>query len=216
MKGTNKISVTIGIPTLKTEKEIAAQIREIKANPPSCEYEVIASCIKQSAAKNRNWIIDNAKGDIILMVDDDIKSFYPGWCDILVDALFFNDSFSVVSARPLKEDGSLAPTLGDNSNTQKTGEFQKCIHTDKTGLNVCCSSAIAFWKKQCVRFDENYKAAVWEDFDWCLEMKKVYPNKYIVFANECNPVHLNAMQGRTGDDVRWNYEYCKKKWSLNI
>jgi glycosyltransferase involved in cell wall biosynthesis len=216
IKSTSKLKVTIAIPTLKSEKEIRKQIDEIHTNPPSCDYEVIASCIKQSAAKNRNWCIDNADGDIVIMIDDDITGFYPGWADVLIDGLFLNPDFSVVSARPLKEDGALAPTLGDCGNAVKVDEFQKCIHTEKTGLNVCCSSSISFWKNQCVRFDENYKAAVWEDFDWCLEMKKKYPDKDIVFANQCNPVHLNAMQGRTGADIEWNYKYCCEKWGLNF
>lgn len=161
------LSVTIGIPTLKTRKEVQKQINEINTFPPSCKYEVIASCIKQSAAKNRNWIIDNAKYDIVIELDDDITSFFPGWADILVDALFFND-FLVVSGRPFKSDGTLAATLGDCNNKDISQEFQKCIHTQDTGLNVCCSSCIAFWKKDAVRFDENYRHVASCSRSFCL------------------------------------------------
>jgi hypothetical protein len=205
--------ITIGIPTLKDRAEIQKQIDEINCYPPDCEYEVIASCIKQSAAKNRNWVIDNAKYDKIIMIDDDITGFYDGWYKPLVGNL---DKYSIVSARPIDKNGKIAPTLGDCSNKEVCGLYQVCIHTEKTGLNVCCSSCIAFKTSSGVRFDENYKAAVWEDFDFCLEMKKQHPDKDIVFANKCNVVHLNAMQGRTSDDIRFNHKYCKEKWGIEI
>jgi glycosyltransferase involved in cell wall biosynthesis len=217
----NTFKVTIGIPTLKTEKEVRAQIDEIHKFPPSCDYEVIASYIKQSAAKNRNWIIDNAKGDIVIQCDDDITGYFPGWADILVDALFFDNTISIISARPLSPSGGRAPILGDCNNPISDMEFTKCIHTEKTGLNVCGSATIAFWRECGVRFDEAYLGCTYEDTDFCMSMNKKYPKKQIVFANRCTIVHNEEKKGRGSSEGKrdyWqhNHNYFADKWGIRI
>jgi len=220
MSTIKNISVSITIPTLKTEKEVKKQM--IAASHVSPDCEVIASCIKQSAAKNRNWCIDNAKGDIIIMMDDDITGFFPGWCDILIDALFFHKEFSIVSARPKHADGGYCPILGDSSNQQKIGEYQKCIHTPATQLNICGSACVAFWRDCGIRFDEEYQGATYEDSDFCMQMNKKHPDKQIVFANKCDIIHNEEKKGR-GDGVtsknnywKHNHEYFAKKWGIRI
>ena len=197
------------------------QIQEIMENPPSGEYEVIASCIKQSAAKNRNWVVDNAKGDIIIMIDDDITGFYPGGADILVDGLFFDNSISILSARPLRPSGGWSPILGDSSQPPKPAEYQKCIHTPQTGLNICGSATIAFWRDGCPRFDEEYQGATYEDSDFCMQMNKKYPDKIVAFANKCNIIHNEERKGRDNGDGkrgywRHNHDLFAKKWDIRI
>jgi glycosyltransferase involved in cell wall biosynthesis len=221
MMSTKSIKVSIAIPTLKDPKKIQGQIYEINKYPPSCDYEVIASCINQSAAKNRNWCIDSATGDIIIMCDDDITGYFPGWADLLIDSLFFNSNFSIASARPLKPNGGLAPILGDNSQAPESVEYQKCIHTTETGLNICGSATIAFWRKGCPMFDENYVGATYEDSDFCMSMKQKYPEKDIIFVNKCNIIHNEERKGRgpkAGDRTWWrhNHDYFANKWGVRI
>jgi len=215
------IAVSICIPTLKTEKEVRQQMDDIHKTPPSCDYEVIASCTKQSAAKNRNWCIDNAEGDVVIMLDDDITGFYPGWADILIDALFFNVANSIVSARPKKPDGSWCAILGDSGKPPNDEEFQKCIHTDQTKLNICGSACMAFWRGCGVSFDEAYLGATYEDSDFCMQMNKQYPNKQIVFANRCNIIHTEEKKGRGSGPNKNNYwkhnhDYFAEKWGVRI
>lgn len=218
MKSTD-VTVSVCIPTLKPIKEIQKQIDDIKVNT-DC-LEVIASCIKQSAAKNRNWCIDNAKGDIIIMCDDDISHYFVGWADILVDALFLNSNYSIVSARPIHADGGYCPILGDSGDSTRTEEMQRCIHTPETMLNICGSATIAFWRNCGVRFDEEYQGATYEDSDFCMQMKQKYPDKDIVFANKCAIVHNEERKGRSssaGKRDYWlhNHNYFAEKWGIRI
>ena len=71
--------ISITIPTMKTQEQIQPQINNIKESikdDSTYNYEIIASCINQSAAKNRNWCLNNAKGDIIIQNDDDVEGYY--------------------------------------------------------------------------------------------------------------------------------------------
>lgn len=219
-------TVSITIPTLKTYDQLKTQIDNIKIHTREIEnLEIYAACFKQSAAKNRNTCINNSEGDIIIMIDDDIQITKNGWCTELIKPLIMNpEKYSITSARCLDKNGKVAGLLGDCGSPIKKGEYQTCIHTPHTGLQLVASACIAFTRKDAIAikdsvnlpFDENYVAAVYEDSDYCQQMRQVFPEKDIIFVNNCDPIHLNNCIGRTSDDIRKNQKYFNKKWGTNI
>jgi glycosyltransferase involved in cell wall biosynthesis len=218
-----KISITI--PTFRQRNEINKMLSDINNTVKNIEFELYASCIKQSAAKNRNDCIDKTSGDIIVMMDDDITGFKNGWIETLIKPLIEHyEKYSIVSSRLKNQDGNFQGLLGDNNVRHPVGHYQTCIHTTQSGLQMVASACIAFSRADSNRikdginkpFDENYQAACWEDSDFCMQMRKVLPNKNIIFVNDCQLIHKNAMAGRTGEQVRANNVYFNRKWKTNI
>lgn len=212
--------VTIAIPTWKKRNEVEDLIKEVKASLTNkYEYEIIASCIEQSAAKNRNWCIKNAKGEIIIQIDDDIKIYEKGWADSLVDELIKNKN-NVSMLAPLLVDakGKHVPQLGDGGwyKLKDDDSLKVAIHTPKTDLNVVCSACICFFKSNEVYFDEKYKHAAVEDLDFSMEMAKAHPDKKICITDKSKIVHLNHGSWRRGGTLRENQQYFIKKWNINI
>ena len=110
-------------------------------------------------------------------------------------------------------------SLTYNNSRVPEGIFQKCIHTTATGLNICGSACIAFWREGCPRFDEEYLGATYEDSDFCMQMREKYPEKMIVFANDCEVIHTEEKKGRgvkSNEYWRHNHEYFARKWSVRI
>jgi glycosyltransferase involved in cell wall biosynthesis len=189
--------ISITIPTLKTKEQLKSLIQEITNNTHDVEYELIYSCIQQSAAKNRNWCIDNSKGDIIIQMDDDMTGFYEGWCSSLIKPLIDTpEKYSIVASRLLDKNKNIGPMLGDGNNKLNINEpYVKAIHTKETGLNLVCSACIAF--KRCnVRFCEDFLGATYEDSYFAFEMNKAFPDKIVIINNLCKLIHLGESKGR--------------------
>lgn len=204
--------ITVAIPTLLTKEQIQPRIEEIRK---TFSGEIITSCIKQSASKNRNWCLDNATGGIIIMIDDDITGFYPDWTSDLISPLFkYPNLYSMVSIRCLNKEKNLGAMLGD-PNTTIVGDYQKALHTERTGLSIVCSAGIAFIKDD-IRFDEGYKAANYEDSDFCMQFNQKYPNKSIIINNTCKLIHLNEQKKIENNCNQYNKDYFNKKWNTNI
>ena len=92
--------VSIIIPTIRTEEEIANLISEIK-NSVAHELDlIIVSNANKSAAENRNIGLNKAKAEFIVMCDDDIEKFPYGWDRDLIDMLKHTGA-SMIGARLL-------------------------------------------------------------------------------------------------------------------
>jgi len=178
----DKDLISICLPTYKSQ--VTKNLEEIR-NTATGNVEILASCQEGSAAYNRNWCLDRAKGNIIIMVDDDITGFFKGWDEVLVKPLTDN-SISIVSARlssPMMYDG--------------------------TEFNIVPSSAIAF-RKSGIRFDENFVGG-FEDTDFCKQMEQAFPNKKTLINEDCKLIHLNEKKKQNMKEAR---KVFVKKWGL--
>lgn len=223
-----KNTVSVCIPTFKSYELLKPYIGEIMSMLSSIDikydYNVYASCEKQSAAKNRNQCINKTDGDIILMIDDDLDGFTTEWFNNLIDTLVNNPQYSIVSSRTTDKSGNNNGLLGDCGDPKEYGDIQKALHTKETGLQLVASACIAFRRSDIEHirdelnkpFDENYKGAVWEDSDFCMVMRHTLDHKDIVICNTSKIVHLNAQQGRTHSDVMENRNYFNSKWSVSL
>lgn len=154
------------------------------------------------------------------MIDDDVTGFYPGCFDVLIQPLIdFPEKYSIVAARYLRANGTVGPQLGNAGKNETNGEpIQKAIHSPETGLNLVGSACIAFYRDY-TRFDIAYHAGgAYEDTDFCMQMKKKYPEKDIIINNKCRLIHNCEGKGRGVQHEHWHYNrtYFNDKWSLNI
>ena len=218
-----KISVTI--PTLKNQIEVKEQLTQIVNTTMGLDIEIYASCKKQYAAHNRNDCINNTTGEIVVMADDDILFGRSGWCQKLIKPLLDSpDKYSIVSARCLEPNGKIGGLLGDAGDHTIHGDYQVAQHVKGSTLQLVASACIAFYRKDAMAikndvnlpFDEKYVQACWEDADYAMRMREVFPNRDIILNNTCQLVHLNRMAGRDSEGVRKNNRYFNSKWKVNI
>lgn len=211
--------VDIIIPTLKKLEEIKVMIKEIEKNT-IIDHRIIVTCKPVSAAKNRNFGLDCASTDIIIMIDDDITGFYKGWAKELIKPLEEIKDLIMVSARCMNQDGTLAETGACDYDISKPLSY-----IPKLRQGILPTSAIAFINKG-FRFDENYKGAAFEDADFCFQILKDYPECKFAINNNCKLIHLNERKGYGGsekydtlnpgeDKILWeNRNYFHKKWNV--
>lgn len=187
--------ISICLPTYKSQV--------IKPIGISDDSELIISSQEGSAAYNRNWCLDRAKGDIIIMIDDDITGFYPGWDKDLIKPLEDN-SVSIVSARLINPNGTNAPLMYEG-----------------TPYNIVPSAAIAF-RKTGIRFDEQFIGG-FEDTDFCKQLEQAFPQKHKVINKNCRLIHLGEKkrQEKMGEArkkfvEKWGWVHSPKKMDRTI
>jgi glycosyltransferase involved in cell wall biosynthesis len=190
------------IPTCKPESVIQKLIGEISF---ICRRnEVIATCSSASAAVNRNLGLKEAMSPIIVMMDDDISGFYPGWAEKLIQPLIDHTDIVYVSARLLDSDGKLQNAMGAS----------KDVVNDILDVSTAPSACVAF-RQTGVRFDEHYVGSGWEDTDFVKQLKQIYPHGRIVINNCVRMTHANEMKNQLGENFRLNRAYYNKKWGTN-
>jgi FkbM family methyltransferase len=178
------MTVSICIPTCRSREEISAMVCCLEGH--SQGYEVYASCLPgKSASVNRNNCLDNVSGDIILMLDDDIAGFYPGWIYDLIEPLN-NFTVTIISARLMKPDGSFGLTMFQ-------GDQRKDGVTDVPRVPT---AAIAF-RRNNLRFNEAYIKSGFEDDQFCFEMQEMFGGR-VVINNNCRLIHVNEQKGQSG------------------
>jgi len=199
-----KISVVI--PSVKPEVELQGQVDQLHRLAAN-DLQVVTVCKKQSAAKNRNECIEKATSSLIIMMDDDITGFYPGWDKDLVSPFDLSAGYSIISARVLNREGKVSATAGMLGGSTMEGKIQEA---ECLGLNIVCSACISFIKSD-IRFDEVYIGSGYEDTDFCMQHIKGYPEKKIVINNSCKLIHLNEGKGQQGTQPV-NRAHFIKKW----
>jgi glycosyltransferase involved in cell wall biosynthesis len=209
-------TIDICIPTLRPLEEIRPQIEAIEQNTPE-PHRIIASCQNASAAINRNFCLQYARSQIIVMVDDDICGFFPSWLSWLTLPLACLSAAVMVSARLMTPDGRIGAFCGGPHNTENRWAWvppkRDCVMP---------TAAVAF-RNWHLRFDEHFIGAGFEDSDFCFQYLDKDPKAEFYIANECKMVHRNEMKGQMEDrsldyaeqpNVRKNREYFWWKWNV--
>lgn len=194
--------VDVIIPTCKEKHELVSQYKDIldtKLTPG----DIIYTCTKASAAINRNIGLNATTSNIVIMIDDDIEGFFPGWdLELIRPINEVTDTF-MSAARLFNPNGSIQVTLG-TERMPLTPPFIDAEH--KQILSAC----IAFIKTE-LRFDENYIGSGFEDTDFCKQMVRKFPNGRIIVNNMCKLIHRNERKNQLSNNNK-NYEYFLSKW----
>lgn len=195
------------IPTCRTDAEIEPMLFEIRKNTPGAEL-VYASCHEgASASVNRNTCLSVLKvGETAIMLDDDIRGFYPGWeMDLLRGMEAFPNTVAV-SARLLNKDGSFGPTC---ARCYSANENEVKLEWSRPHC-IMPTAAMAFVYRH--KFDEGFVGSGWEDNDFFKQYVADDPDVAFVQSNRCRLVHLNEMKGQKGENWRHNQRHFESKW----
>lgn len=206
------ITVSIIIPTCKQDHEISFLIGSLDwfaykqhSTIPDIDHVVIPTCLPASAAVNRNHGLNLATGDIIVMCDDDIKITQDSWLYPLIEPLLKDPLISYVSARLLNNDGSFQNAMGSAGVST----------SDPWPVVEMAPSACVAFRKDDLRFDENYVGSGFEDTDFCRQLKIKYPKSKFIINNNCKMIHLNEMKNQLGENYHLNRAYYNLKWGAN-
>lgn len=191
--------VSIIIPTIRTEEEIADLISEIE-NSVMYELDLIIVSGIRSVAVNRNLGMDRAKGEFVIMCDDDTEGYQKGWDRTLLDVLekLEPEGAKIVGARLLNPDGT--------PNRVNYGDYDLSVEYSQTRtmITTCCA-----FRNTKLRFDENFIGWGWEDTDWCRQLGGkcfVVNTVRVTHRNE----HKNPLGSKNQESL--NHQYLLKKW----
>jgi len=190
------------IPSCKPLAEIRPLIDLIEKATPE-PHRTIATCQQVSAAKNRNYGLEIAESPIVVMVDDDMQGFFPGWLSKLIEPIQQDHKVCMVLARLMNPDGSMAHCSADNYDTTVKWAYVQ--------RKVLPSSAIAM-RDIGLRFDVEYIGSGFEDTDMCFQYHQRNPKYEFVINNECPLIHMNEMKNQKGDVWKHNEAFFLSKW----
>lgn len=201
------MKLDICLPTLRTLPEVLPQIRQMESTAGT-DCRIIASCQPVSAACNRNFCLDLASTPIIVMMDDDMEGWFPGWATKLVEPLLACPEVVMVSARLMAPNGELGPSCYRNRDLS-----QRWVTIPPARECVMPSAAIAF-RNWGIRFDPEFQGSGWEDNDFCFNYLAMDPAAQFVVNNEVKLVHRNEEKQQKGAVWQVNHAYFRKKWSI--
>jgi glycosyltransferase involved in cell wall biosynthesis len=198
--------VTVGVPTLKSLDQLQSLKKELESTVDLNNTEILFSCQNASASINRNWILDHAKGDFIIQVDDDMKGFFPGWVGKLIQP--FNNDTNVImtSARLMKTDGNVNFMIGLNTGTHiQNGNLIEVTSKSIPSACICI-------RKNSLKYDEAYIGCGYEDTDYCLRLSQMFPIGKVIVIDDCRIIHLQEMKNELGDYLTHNKQVFLSKW----
>jgi hypothetical protein len=172
------------IPTCKTDWDISPMIGELFSvdHDPNVFY----SCFEEgSAAINRNRCLSMATATIVIMADDDMTGFFPGWAEKHVAPFEKDENIIQVAARLLNTDGTYGAMMGDT----------KDYTTPLVEVPLAPSACIAF-RNDGTRFWEEYLGSGFEDTDFIFQLKEKYPKGKIFVNNEVRLIHTHEMKNQ--------------------
>jgi hypothetical protein len=197
--------IDILIPTMKSCDDIEFMYYNLSKTVMKTRTHIFATCLKISASANRNIALNGCYGyDIIVMMDDDITGFYDGWLEELVKG--FTDEFCMMSARLINEDGTNAYMLSENNDMDKP-----VVISESRELPTAC----IIFRKDELRFDENFIGSGFEDNDFCKQMGLKYPDKKFGINNNVKLIHKNEKKNQHGKYWEHNKKYFNEKWGTN-
>lgn len=186
-----KNMIDIVIPTCKLKETVIQQIEEIEKNTLE-EHRIVASCIFASAAINRNYVHAKTTEEFVIMLDDDMTGFYPGWELDMILPLKENKDIYFSSARLLKPDRTLGFMMTSKRNTLEDLEEVPRIPTACFAYRRKeMDELIGFHNETSLPFDIMFKGSGWEDNGVCYDLKKRFPKAKIVINNNCQLIHIN-------------------------
>lgn len=184
--------VSVIIPTIKTEEEIADLIAEIK-DTMIYELDLIVVSGNRSVAKNQNIGMDKAKGKFIIICGDDIEQLPKSWDKNLINILVQTEA-SMVGPR----------LLNPNHTLQAINYANYDLSKDFVEVNTMITALCAF-RNTSLRFDENYIGSGYEDTDFCNQLG----GKFFV-VNTVKVVHRNECKNQF---LEQNGAYFNNKWN---
>ena len=201
-----KLAYDILVPTCKPYEKVKELVARIMETSDTTAGNLHVTCKNVSASINRNYALQHATAPVVIMLDDDISGFYPGWDETLVEALHLSSNHVMVSARLMNKDNT--PGTMMNITPNLTGEFQY--------VNGFLPSACIAFYNDGTRFDENFIGSGWEDTDFCVSLQKKYPKGEFLIANEAKLIHNNEMKNGNGIMFAKNKAYYLKKHGVIV
>ncbi len=204
----------ICIPTCKTIDELDDLIKEIEYNTPEI-HRLIVSCQPLSAARNRNYCLSYADSDIITMLDDDIRGFYPGWLTNLLYPIMQDKNIIMCSARLLDNNKNIAPGMGMVGDQNGYAEIHATYEINDIEYKRVTPAAVVF-RKSDILFDENFIGSGYEDTSFMNEISKKFNGMKFIVNNHCKLIHMNESTNQGGNYWKHNHDYyCKKHpWDI--
>lgn len=164
-----------------------------------------------SAPTNRNMCLIHAEQynpEYIIMLDDDIKGFYPGWVEDLLEPFDKFPNCQLVSASLITSEGFPATMMDIKRDMSMDFQIvkEKCLP----------SACIAFRGNLNLLFDQRYtinnKGAGFEDTDFCLQIQQKFPSAEFVISNKCKLIHENECKGQ--EQIKLFHQYFNRKWGI--
>lgn len=196
--------IDIIIPTNKPSHKLKAIMNKAFECAGS-NFRIMATCFNASAATNRNYGLNQATSEIVIMIDDDIRGFFPGWAEKLMQPLLENRDVVMVSARLMKSKCVLGVMMNIKPDLSK-----EVVEVPDRMLPSAC---IAF-RNDGTRFDEGYIGASFEDTDHCMQLNQKYPNAKYLIHNGVKLIHLNRMTNQLQGQLMRNQIYFNNKWGI--
>lgn len=188
------------IATCKEKHQIQNQIDEIERFTRDCR--IIASCQPVSAAINRNFCLEYANTEFIVMVDDDIIGFYENWLEDLIKPMIENKDIIIIA--PILENPRGLTQMGVCGNHIKADIFP--------AVNNRVTTACIVIRKNFIRFDEKFIGSGFEDTDYCLQIKQKYGENRIWINTKVKLIHLNEMKNQGGKYFEHNHKLFLEKY----
>ncbi len=225
----NEPVVDIVIPTFldKNDPQVLKLAAEIEATV-TLHKRLIITGQPVSAAKNRNYglkfcadaplwncadhnIMLNQlrQRPLVIMVDDDMTGFFPGWDALLIQPLLDDPAGLCVSARLMNDKGQVGPSCMGNDSL-----IPPIIEIQNRRIRCMPTASIAH-RNVGIRFDENYIGSGFEDNDFMNQMSEAVPvGKYFI-NNNVRLIHMNQMKAQYENNYfQINGTYFRKKWGL--
>lgn len=202
------MNYSVIIPTCYEHAKVYSQISAITETVAN-GVKVFPTCMKVSAAQNRNFAHLSVNTEYIVSVDDDIEGFFPGWAEILIQPLESDPHVRFSSARLMRPGGNqLAHMMHSKFDVSKTLEdVPKCPTSAFAYRKVDFDELIFFQNTTSTPFDQNFEGSGWEDTAICYDLKKRFPETRIVVHNDVKLIHRNEMKNQLGAIFQKNKKY---------
>jgi len=191
------------IPSCKPREALEPLIAEIVATAAGWP-SIITTCLPACAAANRNRGLDLAETPNVIMVDDDVTGFPPGWNLALEAPLRARPEAVMVGANLINADGTPAPMLGWPAG-RETDEVLVVKNRELCTACVCM-------RETGLRYDEAYEGSGWEDTDFSAQLRCAFPNGVWLCHAGVRVVHRNEKKNQGGEIFKRNHARYRAKW----
>lgn len=195
------------IPTRRRVDQLIDLVGQIR-DTAGCRVDIIYTGVDTSASINRNIGLSQLRGEVAVMVDDDIEfpARYAGWLKVMLAALD-RPEVVMVSAQMFDAGGAYAYMTGLDDCGNKPKSDGETVVPSKRLLTACC----AF--KHCgLRFDEGYIGSGFEDVDFCNQLALKRPDGMFLVCHGARAVHRNECKNQRGEYWRRNEAFYIRKW----
>lgn len=202
------------IPTNKSREALIYYERMLKNASSFADNIFISAQENCSASTNRNVCLYSSSAEYAVMIDDDLYRLDKGVLDDFVKnfkRLEEEEKAVIASARLLKPDKSFGIMMNLPIEIHKPYQIikQKALPT------ACIVFNLNKIKKAEIFFDEAFYGSGWEDTDFCMQIKKAFPDGNFYIDNKVKVIHLNEMKNQKGKIYQRNKQYFLNKWNAS-